>query len=78
MTRYFDIPEPRLEPPENNEPVICSRCGQQIYQGEVYGIRGDETICPDCAEYELYRMPEKERNERIFEALGCDAYEVER
>lgn len=44
------IPDFKLEPNDPKVIAICTHCKQEIYDGETFGVDGDDIICSDCIE----------------------------
>lgn len=58
----YNSPEMPIEPPELGVLCYCSRCLQEIYEGEYYGLDGqDKPVCIDCAESEFNRLSAEEK-----------------
>lgn len=57
--------EPRINPPEDRAIAICAECGQEIYDGEIYGQLGGECCCRDCIRDVFEALTEEERFERL-------------
>lgn len=48
---YYDIPERRLDPPEDTRRVVyhCELCGEEILEGDdFYDIDGLGICCEEC------------------------------
>lgn len=44
------------EPPEPEPKLLCSHCGQGIYEGERYFTVNGLDYCEECAEFEFGRL----------------------
>lgn len=69
---WRDIPEMRLDPPEDKPVAFCAHCGCEIYNGEeVYEI-DDELIHEDClADYAGRRFAACRRRAGRYEEICC-------
>ena len=57
--------ERNLEPEDDKVIAICTHCGQEIYEHEIYGEYGEDVICPDCLEEEWNKELIQNKLERM-------------
>lgn len=43
-----NIPEPALEPNEDDPVCLCGKCQQEVYRGEALFTWKGRKVCPDC------------------------------
>lgn len=62
------LPEPPMEPPEEEVLCRCGICDGEIYRGEIYGLGDKGAVCTDCLEESWHSLSEFER----FQRMGLD------
>ncbi len=45
-----DLRDGRPDPPEQAEPLLCERCGDEVSADDVECLYGDYWLCPKCAQ----------------------------
>ena len=65
------LPEPPLEPPEEEILCRCGICDGEIYPGEIYGLGEEGAVCTDCLEESWRSLSVSER----FLCMGLEPAE---